>query len=269
MRMVTFDRDYQKFKRAVILSVFVHLMLFLLIILSPYLPKSSRQPMIHYVNVVSLPGGGGGGKPGGGSPGGAEKVAETAIPERETLKDLTTPQKLEDVPSSSLRHPVEKPKKEPIPKTEKKAVIQKSEKTSLSQGSKEEAEGGGAGSGVRFGFGSGSGSGTGFQSPYSSQIGLSTFPFTYYLQIIIDRVSGNWFTSLVDPGTRGNFQTTVYFRILRDGRVSSLKIEESSGLRSLDLSALRAVQSSSPFPPLPKEYEEEYLGIHLIFEHSK
>lgn len=271
MRMVTFNRDYQRFKRAVILSVFAHLMLFLLIILSPYFPKPSRQAMIHYVNVVSLPGGGGGGggTPGGGSSGGVEKVAETAIPERETLRDLTTPQKLEEVPSSSLRHPVEKPEKEPIPKTEKKAVIQKPEKTGLSQGLKEEAKGGGAGSGVRFGFGSGSGSGTGFQSPYSSQIGLSTFPFTYYLQIIIDRVSGNWFTSLVDPGTRGNFQTTVYFKILRDGRISSLKIEESSGLRSLDLSALRAVQSSSPFPPLPKEYEEEYLGIHLIFEHSK
>lgn len=266
MRMVTFNRDYQRFKRAVILSVFAHLTLFLLIILSPYFPKPSRQGMIHYVNVVSLPGGGGGG---GGSPGSGEKVAETAIPERETLKDLTTPQKLEEAPSSSLRHPVEKPEKEPAPRTEKKAVIQKPEKTSPSTSSKEEASGSGAGSGVRFGSGGGSGSGIGLQSPYSSQIGLSTFPYTYYLQIIIDRVSGNWFTSLVDPGTRGNFQTTVYFRILRDGRVSSLKIEESSGLRTLDLSALRAVQSSSPFPPLPREYEEEYLGIHLIFEHSK
>ena len=264
MRITAITRDYQRFKRAVILSVVVHLMLFLLIILSPYFPKSSRQGMIHYVNVVSLPGGGGGGSPGGG-----EKIAETAIPERETLRDLTTPQKLEEAPSTSMRHPVEKPEKEPEPKTEKKAVIQKPEKTSASTGLKEEVKGSGAGSGVRFGFGSGSGPGAGFQSPYSSQIGLSTFPYTYYLQIIIDRVSGNWFTSLVDPGTKGNFQTTVYFRILRDGRISSLKIEESSGLRSLDLSALRAAQSSSPFPPLPKEYEEEYLGIHLIFEHSK
>ena len=266
MRMTATTRDYQRFKKAVILSVVVHFMLFLLIILSPHFPKSSRLEMIHYVNVVSLPGGGGGG---GGSPGGSEKIAETAIPERETLKDLTTPQKLEEAPSTSMRHPVEKPEKETKPKTEKKAVIQKPEETSASTGAREEAEGSEAGSGVRFGFGSGSGSGPGFQSPYSSQIGLSTFPYTYYLQIIIDRVSGNWFTSLVDPGTKGNFQTTVYFRILRDGRISSLKIEESSGLRSLDLSALRAVQSSSPFPPLPKEYEEEYLGIHLIFEHSK
>lgn len=270
MRTTTLYRDYAAFKRAVILSLIAHLALFLLILLSPYFPKSTQKGMIHYVNVVSFPGGGGGGG-GGGAPSGGEKIAETAIPERETLRDLTTPQKLEQAPSSSLKHPVEKPKREPKPKQEKKAVIQKQEKITSSdqEGSKEGTGGSGAGSGVSFGFGSGSGAGTGFQSPYSSQIGLSSFPFTYYLQIIIDRVSGNWFTSLVDPGIKGNFQTTVYFRILRDGRISSLKIEESSGMRSLDLSALRAVQSSSPFPPLPKEYEEEYLGIHLIFEHSK
>lgn len=267
MRMATFERDYTAFKRAVVLSLIAHLALFLLILLSPYLPKPTSKGMIHYINVVSFPGGGGG----GGAPSEGEKIAETAIPGRETLRDLTTPQKLEQAPSSSLRHPVEKPKREPKPKQEKKAVIQKQEKITSSdqEGPKEGAGGSGAGSGVRLGFGSGSGAGAGFQSPYSSQIGLSSFPFTYYLQIIIDRVSGNWFTSLVDPGIKGNFQTTVYFRILRDGRISSLKIEESSGMRSLDLSALRAVQSSSPFPALPKEYEEEYLGIHLIFEHSK
>jgi TonB family protein len=263
--MTAFDRDYGRFKRAVIISVAAHLTLFLLILLSPYFPKPSPKGMIHYVNVVSLPGGGGS----GGGPAAAENIAETTIPRRETLKDLTTPQKMEETPSSSMRHPVEKPEKEPQPKKEKKAVIQKREKMRPSKSPKQETKGSGAGSGVRFGFGSGSGAGTGFQSPYSSQIGLSSFPYTYYLQVIIDRVSSNWFTSLVDPGTKGNFRTTVYFRILGDGRISSLKIEESSGLRSLDLSALRAVQTSSPFPPLPKEYKEKYLGIHLIFEHSK
>lgn len=262
MRMAVLDREYGAFRRAVILSLAAHGMLFLLILVSPHLPKPSRKGMIHYVNIVSFPGGGGGGQAG------SEKIAETTVPKRETLRDLTTPQKLEQAPSSSLRYPVEKPKKEPRAREEKKTVIQKQEKIPSSTQETEKA-GGGTGSGVRFGFGKGTGGGPGFSSSYSSQIGLSSFPFTYYLQIIIDRVSGNWFTSLVDPGIKGSFQTTVYFRIMKDGRITSLEIEESSGLRSLDLSALRAVQSSSPFPPLPKEYEEEYLGIHLIFEHSK
>lgn len=267
MRMATLNRDYAAFKKAIILSLSFHLSLFLLILISPYFPKSSRKGMIHYVNLISFPQeGGSGGLPGGGE----EKFAETSIPERETLRDLTTPQKLEQEKSPSLRHPVEKPKKEMKPKKKKKTVIQRREKSLKSsaqpqKGSKEK----GTGSGLRIGVGGGKGAGSGFQSPYSSQIGLSGFPFTYYLQIIIDKVSSNWFTSLVTPGIRGSFQATVYFKIYRNGYISNLKIEESSGIKSLDLSALRAIQTSAPFPPLPKEYKDEYLGIHLIFEHSK
>lgn len=269
--MTTLSRESDSFKRAVIWSISAHVFLFLLILLSPYIPKPSRKGMVHYVNVISLPGGGGGGG-GGGAPAVTEAMADTEIPERETLRDLTTPQKLEQETPSTMRHPVDKPKREPKSPAKKKAVIQKPKRTTPSQTQKPApgtAQGSGAGSGVRFGVGSGQGGGSGLGSSYSSQIGLSSFPFTYYLQIIIDRVSSNWFTSLVDPGLRGTFHTTVFFKILRTGRISGLKIEESSGVRSLDLSALRAIQSAAPFPPLPREYEDDYLGIHLIFEHSK
>lgn len=272
MKLMALNREYFAFKKAIILSLTFHLSLFLLILLSPYFPKSSRKGMIHYVNVISFPQGGGGGPPGGG--GGGEKFVETAIPERETLRDLTTPQKLEQEISPSLRHPVEKPKKERPAKKKKKAVIQKQDNIAkkspqAQKGSEKASKGRGTGSGLSIGFGTGKGAGAGFQSPYSSQIGLSSFPFTYYLQIIIDRVSSNWFTSLVEPGIRGHFQATVYFKIYTNGKISNLKIEESSGIKSLDLSALRAIQTSAPFPPLPKEYKDDYLGIHLIFEHSK
>ena len=267
--MTALERSSATFKKAVILSFTAHLALFLLILLSPHLPKSSRKAMIHYVNLISLPGGGGGsGGLSGKGGGGEEKIAETALPKRETLRDLTTPQKLQEETFSSLRHPVEKPKKEINPKSEKKAVIQKQPKgIKEAKAGSTKGEGTGTGSGVRIGGGLGSASDTG--SAYSSQIGLSNFPFTYYLQIIMDRVSSNWFTSLVDPGISGSFQATVYFKIYRNGQISDLKIQESSGIKSLDLSALRAIQTSAPFPPLPRDYEDEYLGIYLIFEHSK
>jgi len=270
--MTALDRDRSAFKMAIAFSLTAHLALFLLLFLSPHLPKPSRKEMIHYVNVVSFPGGGGGGA------GGKEELAETALPKRETLRDLTTASKLAQEPTSSLKYPVEKPKKETKAEQEKKAVIQKQQKASEATETASGAEAGsgsgsgsgtGSGSGVRIGGGGGSGSGPGFSSAFSSQIGLSNFPFTYYLQIIIDRVSSNWFTSLVDPGISGSFQATAYFKIHKDGQISDLRIEETSGIRSLDMSALRAVQSSAPFPPLPKDYEGEYLVIYLIFEHSK
>jgi len=265
--MIALARSSAAFKKAVILSFTFHLAFFLFILLSPHLQKPSRGEMIHYVELMSFPGGGGGGSPGEGG-GSEEKLAETALPERESLRDLTTPQKLQQETSSTLRHPVEKPGKETRTKKEKKAVIQKqSTGTREAEAGSVEGKGTGQGSGVRLGGGLGSGADTG--SAFSSQIGLSSFPFTYYLQIIIDRVSNNWFTSLVSPGITGSFQSTVHFRIYKNGQISEPKIEESSGMRSLDMSALRAIKTSAPFPPLPSEYEDEYLGIYLIFEHSK
>jgi TonB family protein len=272
--MATVSQGDQNFKRALVVSISFHLALFLLILLSPYFPKSPKKGMIHYVNVISFPGGGGGGGPSGGGSLAEEKLAETAVPQRETLRDLTTPQKLQQESLSTLRHPVEKPKREKAPPSEKKAVIQKTQKspersaTKASEGINSSAASG-SGSGVRIGIGSGPGSGSGIGSELSSQIGLSNFPYTYYLQTIHGKISGNWYTSQISPGITGNFHTTVYFKIFRNGEISTLEIQERSGIRSLDLSALRAIQSSAPFPPLPNDYEGDFLGIHLIFEHNK
>ena len=264
--MIALSKSNPVFKKAVVLSFTAHLAFFLFILLSPNLQKSSRGEMIHYVELISFPGGGGGG--GGSSGEGEEKIAETTLPERKTLRDLTTPQKLQQETVPTFRHPVEKPKKETRTKKEKKAVIQKqSTGTKAAKPGSVKEKGTGPGSGIRLGSSLGSSSDTG--SAFSSQIGLSNFPFTYYLQLIIDRVSNNWFTSLVDPGVSGSFQATVHFKIYKNGQISELKIEESSGIKSLDLSALRAIQTSAPFPPLPGAYEDEYLGIYLIFEHSK
>ena len=210
-----------------------------------------------------------GGGPGGGGKG--EKAVATPVPARERLSDLTTPQRMIQQEPASMRFPVEKPKRERKTPTKKKAAIQRQQNTP-SSGSGTESTGSAAGSGgggLRMGIG-GSGGGGGWGSggsSYSSQIGLSTFPYTYYLQTIHSRISSNWFTSQVKAGISG-LHTTVFFKITRDGRIDGLKIEEGSGIRALDLSARRAIESSAPFPPLPREYEDEYLGIHLIFEHS-
>ena len=252
--MIALSKSNPVFKKAVVLSFTAHLAFFLFILLSPNLQKSSRGEIIHYVELISFPGGGGGGE---------EKIAETTLPERKTLRDLTTPQKLQQETVPTLRHPVEKPEKETRTKKEKKAVIQKqSTGTRDAEAGSVKGKGTGSGSGIRLGSGLGRGSDTG--SAFSSQIGLSNFPFTYYLQIIIDRVSNNWFTSLVYPGILGSFQATVHFKIYKNGQISELKIEESSGIKSLDLSAFRAIQTSAPFPPLPGAYKDEYLGIYLI-----
>ena len=259
--MSTLIQEDRAFKKAVILSVSAHLTLFILMLISPYLPKPARKGMVHYVNIISL-GGGGGGRGLGDQ---TAQMVETAVPQRETLRDLTTPQSLQQEKPPSLTYPVEKPKRGRKPKAEKKTSIQKSQPPPTKKAPSE----GGASSGVRIGIGSGTGGGVGFSSEYSSQIGLSTFPFTYYLQTIHSRISSNWYTSQIKTGITGSLHTTVLFKIFRNGNISEPEIVESSQHRTMDLSAIRAVRSAAPFPPLPNEYEEEYLIVRLIFEHNR
>lgn len=246
-------------------SAVLHFLILVLLITSPTLPKPARKGMIYYLplNLVGPPGGGGGGG------GGAVPGVKTAASDRPSLRDLTALQKkAPEAPSSSLRYPVDK-KTVSKKTTEKKTVISKPQPESVTEGQETGGVGTGAGgSGLRIGVGPGPG-GPGTGGWGGGNFDLSAFPFTYYLQIIQDKISTNWFTSLIDPGASGEFQCMIFFKILRDGRIADLQIEISSGSRSFDLSALRAVQNASPFPPLPREFESEYLGVHLIFEHFK
>ncbi|HUU36748.1 MAG TPA: cell envelope integrity protein TolA [Candidatus Desulfaltia sp.] len=260
------------FKRAIYISLCAHLAFLVLIIISPHLPRPSRKGLIHYIPLDMVVAGGGGG--GGG--GGPAAKAQAPPAKKETLRDLTTPQKAQPEAKPAMRYPVEKPKREPKAKTEKKAAITKPEpspadKTDQAGTSDEASAGQGVGTGLRIGGGSGPGGG-GFGpggAGFGPGGGLANFPYTWYLNLITERVSSNWFSSLVDPGVSGNFQTIVNFRIEKSGQITDVKIEQSSGATPLDLSAVRAVKASAPFPPLPREYGESYLGIHLIFEHSK
>jgi len=251
------------FKRAIIFSGIAHVLLIALIAASPKLPGSSRPGMMRYVPIDFIGPGGGGGGGTGGRPAGPPP---TEI-KRESLRDLTTLQNMSIEPKSSLRYPVDKSRRDKKA-ADKKATISAPQPGAKASGSSAGSLGG-TGSGVRIGGSGGSGEGLGWGTGLASQIGLSDFPYTYYLQIIIDRVSSNWFTSLVDPGIQGQFQSVVNFKIYRNGQISEVKIQESSGLRSLDLSAIRAVQMSAPLPPLPNDYGKDSLNIYLIFEHSK
>ncbi|MBN2265767.1 MAG: TonB family protein [Candidatus Aminicenantes bacterium] len=267
------------FQRTVLVSVFLHAGLIVLIAASPSFTRSPRRSgLVQYVNFI----GGGVGGTGGGTGGGATVVAKTEpLPEakKPALRDLTVPSKVKTEPQTALTHPVDKPKttkKAP----EKKAAISKPEPSPPTAAdtvnAATEAATSGSGFGLRFGTGGGgSGGGTGggigggTGAGAGDPFGISAFPFQFYLQMLSDRITANWFQALVDPGVGGLLQTQVYFRIYRDGSISDIKIDVSSGIDAFDLSARRAVQTAAPFAPLPNEYDGQYLGITLVFEHAK
>jgi TonB family protein len=95
------------------------------------------------------------------------------------------------------------------------------------------------------------------------------FPFTYYLLLIRDKISRNWNPDFGPLSLSQGQQVVIAFKIRKDGSISEPYIEKSSGMAYLDQSALRAVLSSVPLPPLPREFGEEYLGVHFGFEYTE
>jgi TonB family protein len=91
------------------------------------------------------------------------------------------------------------------------------------------------------------------------------FPYPHYLTLLSDRISSKWFPP---PGSASGPRAVLKFRIMRDGTVSDLAVEQSSGADAIDRSALRAVLAASPLPPLPEGFTWESLGVHFGFDLS-
>ncbi|HEX2223399.1 MAG TPA: energy transducer TonB, partial [Thermoanaerobaculia bacterium] len=86
------------------------------------------------------------------------------------------------------------------------------------------------------------------------------FKFGYYLDQLLARIDQNW----ARPSLGDNIEATIVFRIHKDGSVSDLRVQESSGFAAFDLAAQRAVTNAAPFPPLPRAYRHDSLGVTLI-----
>lgn len=86
------------------------------------------------------------------------------------------------------------------------------------------------------------------------------FTYDYYLAQLVSRIDQSWTRPPVGSGVRA----VVSFHIQRDGSITDLDVRETSGIEVFDLSALRAVQNAAPFPPLPRAYTHDSLGVSLI-----
>ena len=90
--------------------------------------------------------------------------------------------------------------------------------------------------------------------------------FPAYVEAVRNRVSSNWLQSTVDPTVRWAPRAVFNFQILRDGSVVNVQMTQSSGNRSVDNSALRAILSSSPLSPLPSAYSGNNVTVEFWFD---
>lgn len=195
---------------------------------------------------------------------------EAAPPQEETRKQTAVePEPAPEQPvfeqqtSKKIAAPPAEKKKEPTPpprlnRNEQAEAARPGQIPRKSDPGKGPA-GGGGGSGGGFGGGQGVsiGSGTGEGNVNS-----------WYIRQVEQRVGQNWLqTSLGDPSKMQQVQAVASFVVTSSGRITDIEIEKESGVRSVDLAVMRAIQASTPLPPLPGEFRGKSVRFQAIFEY--
>jgi len=94
--------------------------------------------------------------------------------------------------------------------------------------------------------------------------GESDAELAWYQSSVTAALYGNWQRPVLS-GLRESLEVGIEFEILRDGRVRGLRVTRTSGVPSLDRSALRAVSDASPLPPIPSHWPDASVPARFVF----
>ncbi|HKV98459.1 MAG TPA: TonB C-terminal domain-containing protein [Vicinamibacterales bacterium] len=244
-------QDPQGLRRMITWSFAVHVGVLVLIAVVPRAFSPAAKPP---VMVISL-----GGTPGprstGMTPVSARPVEEvTPEPKRQTPIPVAAPKP--DVMTVPTKPPVKPPKPETKPSTTplpSPAVTKPPATGRQIQTGTSAVETGARGVGAGLTVGGG---GDGAQLKVDSD-----FCCPAYLQDVVSSISRVWRSVQPEHGT-----TVLKFTIQRDGKITDIEAETSSGSSLLDrLSRATLMDPALRLPPLPAEYTNDHLTIHLSF----
>ena len=89
------------------------------------------------------------------------------------------------------------------------------------------------------------------------------FTYSYYLNILLNKISQNW-----DNPFKGKdviLKSIVYFEVDKKGTIYEVRLEEDSGNNLYNETTIRAITLTKRLPPLPQEFADDYLKVHLEF----
>jgi len=92
--------------------------------------------------------------------------------------------------------------------------------------------------------------------------------FGPYLTRIVQIVKQNWYNLMppsVYPPILKQGKLSIEFVILKNGETSGMVVHTSSGDVALDRAAWASITASTPFPPLPKEFPGQILGLRFYY----
>jgi periplasmic protein TonB len=93
--------------------------------------------------------------------------------------------------------------------------------------------------------------------------------YAYYVRIVQQKVSENWLKYEIDSNISNARRVYITFDIDRSGRPSNVQVEQSSGVPSLDISAVRALQRIDTFGPLPNAYGGNRVSVEFWFDYQR
>jgi protein TonB len=107
--------------------------------------------------------------------------------------------------------------------------------------------------GAGYGVGSGTGS-AGIQQDLQ---------FLLYYRTVQERIKKAWNFA----GGSGDLTTSVTFAIGPDGKLTGVKVTQSSQDPAFDDSVIRAIRRAAPFPPPPEKYRPQFAqGVEAVFK---
>jgi TonB family protein len=239
--------------RTLVVSALAHAVLLTAFLLLPTLtPRETTEREVMQISLGGAPGPRAGGMtPMGGRPVQAPQLEPTTRRMPQTAPAPKPPEMTLPTPRTRPVPPAKTPPKTAPPDATSRTPTRGPEPQAGSAVAETGARG------VGFGLTTGGG-GTG------GYLDVGNFCCPEYLNTMLQLIQRNWNSRQQVAG-----QTIVKFIIQRDGRITGVEIERPSGFFALDQTAQRALLLTRQLPPLPAQYTEDDLTVHLIFRYER
>ncbi|MCP4704134.1 MAG: TonB C-terminal domain-containing protein [candidate division Zixibacteria bacterium] len=231
-------------KQDLLLSFLIHFIIVIaMVISSPFKPKVNTDlGDVIQVNLRTFT-----------APAAAPEPEPIEIPQEIVADEpvVTTPEIASVIEAKPIDKPKpEKPKPKPIKNNDYNpdALKEDKEQSGTKDGQKDVSEN--LSSGSKFG---------------GAAIDNASFDYPYWFVQAFSKIERNWRNPVF---SNQPLSCIIYFQVIRSGRIIKTEIEQSSGVDAFDGGCERAVNISQPLPPLPDQFADEIIGIHLEFPYS-
>lgn len=250
-------REVDGLSRMLAYSIAAHAVLIALAYLVPGHWLSTRVDSNVPVMTIEL-GGTPGPETGGMTSISTRAVQEVAKPEaKPSPQTPPAAQAPEMVMPSPAARPAPKTPPQPIEKPAEKSASRKAATGKEIRSGAATYETGGAA--TPFGGLTTGGGGTG-----GARVDVQNFCCPAYLATMVQTIRSNWNQN---QGATGKVE--VKFTIYRDGTIGNVEVETSSGLFNLDQEARRALVKTRRLLPLPQEFPDSTLTVHVVFDYQR